>query len=318
MKNTDDTDYLDYYPLSTGEIPLSSTKTTKFVHLDGDRGRHFQFGNSVDSAVHLANKFECREERLSKYYQKRLSDDKLKVLAKGLLGILRQQNKDILEITDTSIKNPFTEEEIIFDSEMNVIKSECSYADAFDAVASQVPEDIVLITFDPDTKEDHVTVAHLMSPAEWSAEWAIDKSFAQIHENVKKANGSLVISNPSGIVQGMIRIPEPMQRIGAVSWRSYRAQNLHPENAKPEIWDWNNPEQKVLLRFERQTIIAWPELNSFMLTVRGYYDDLRRPERRAAAIAALESPKPDINRKAFIAEHGLSMLGFLKTCAPIV
>jgi hypothetical protein len=318
MRNTDDTDYLNYYPLSQGEVPVSSTKTTKFVHLEGDKGKHFQFGNSVDSLLHLSNKIDCREERISKYYQKTLSDEKIKLLARGLLGILRQQNGDIFEFSDNGLKNPYTEEELIFDSSMNLVKSKYEYLDAFDALACQVPEDIVLMTVDPSTKEDKVTLAHLMSPAEWSAEWAINKSFAQIHENVKKANGNLVISNPSMMVQGLVKLPEPMQRVGAVSWRSYRAINLHSENAKPEIWDWNNPDQKVFLRFERQTVTAWPEINSFMLTVRGYYNDLRTFDRIQAAIAALESPKPDINRKAFIAEHGQSMLSFLKRFAPVV
>lgn len=182
--------------------------------------------------------------------------------------------------------------------------------DLFAALAMQVPEDLVVLALRPDGT-DRVTHAHLTSASEWSAPWAVGRSFAEIHAGVRKGNGELVIKSPAGMVRGLVSMPGPVQRVGALTFRPDLLLNRHPDRIAPDRWHWG-PGQRAYLRFERQTVTPFRELGAFLFTVRTYYCDLLDPRRRGPAIAALEDPPADAYPRRFLAEHGRRLLEFLR------
>jgi len=270
-----DTDYLDYYPLQHGVVPVSSTRTTKLSSLSGDQGKFFQFG--IDSEHYIKNKKSIRGSLpIEEFYKNNLKSPGTEVITNWLV-------------------KTFQAEGIPVPPDAN------GYVDYFDALACQVPEDLAIITL-LDSGDDIASVLHLFAPSDWSTEEALGKSFGMIHDNVRQASGKLVIANPGGMVKGLIKLPEPVQRVGSVSFRPNNLVCRHPRLTPPDVWYWDD-NQPVFIRFERQVVVPFPEINSFMLIIRSYYNDLLDPKREKAAQIALDNPAPDVYHKVFFKEH---------------
>lgn len=308
-----DSDYLDYCPLQDETVPVSSTRTTKLSALSGERAKFFQFGQDYDSF--LQNKINTRKLPTEDTYQNKLSKEQVAPIIRWLLKTLTEQNP-VLNIWDRCLENPLINdgkyaEELLWSQELELI-SPWHYSDLFDALACQVVEDFAVITLDPTTGKDEATLLHLCAPSDWSTEWAFGKSFGEIHEKVRRGNGNLVIPNPSGMVQGLIKLQEPVQRVGSVSFRPSNLVNRHLKYVPPDVWTWG-PEQKAFVRFERQVVVPFPEINSFLLIIRSYYNNLLDPKRTPAAIRALDNLSPDVYHKVFLNKEAENLKSFLKT-----
>jgi hypothetical protein len=281
-----DTDYLDYYPLQDGVVPVSSTKTTKLSSLSGERARCFQIGE--DTECFLENRRAIRQHlNVKEFYQNTLDIEKTQFICDWLLKAF------LLE----GIPLP---------------ASTLGYVDDLDAIISQVADDIAVITVNEETGKDEATVLHLFAPSDWSADGAIGKSFGEIHEAVRKANGNLVIPMPEGMVKGLIKLPEPVQRVGSVSFRPNNLVSRHPKYIPEDIWHWEE-DQNIFIRFERQVVVPMPEINSFMLIIRSYYNNLLDPKRLPSAQKALDNPSPDVYHKVFFRAHKEKVKEFLKS-----
>ena len=284
-----DTDYLDYYPLQDGVIPISSTKTTRLSQLQGEKGRFFQFG--VDAQHYIDNRKTIRKTLpIYEFYQNYLNPDAMKVINDFLVKTFKTEGINVPDNSD-------------------------GYIDYFDALVSQVPEDIAIITLDGDS--DRASVLHLFAPSDWSVEEAIGKSFGQIHDRVRKSNQNLVIQNPGGMVRGLLKLPEPVQRVGSVSFRPSNIVSRHPKYIPQDEWYWDDL-QRVFIRFERQVVVPFPEINSFMLIVRSYYNNLLDPKRIKQAQIALDNPSPDVYHKVFLKAHHQNIKDYLTKQASIV
>jgi len=310
-----DTDEFDYFPLKDGVYPASSVKMVRMSTLPSEHKDHFQIDRWYD--LFLKNKEECRKEDLPRYYQTKPGVSRapiIKFIIQKLIAEYPHMFEWVSNVNKLWCKRRL--EFLEFDEEYNLISDEdlfnnkSRYVDAFDALAMQVPEDLLICSLD-ENENDFISSAHLMAPAEWSAEWVIGKSFAQIHEGVKRADGTHVIKNPSGMVKGVIRMPEPVQRVGAISFRSDTVLNLHPEKSVKNKWTWD-AEQQVFLRFERQTVTPFPEINSFLFTVKGYWANLLHPKRIDAAIQAIENGNPNAYYRSFLEKESNNLLKFLK------
>lgn len=313
MIDVTEIDFLDYYPLKGGSIPVSSGRMDKFSGLPKEQQTIFQF----DDAFHLFwyNKKNCREKGLEEFYQK-VGDVNLSPIIRFICAKLNQEWPALFSYQEDLGKKQAllrcfsTDDCLVFDmeNEWRLLNSS-KYVDALDALAMQVPEDIIIFTL-PKDGTDHVSVAHLMAPSDWSAKWVIGKSFAQIHENVLKGNGKPIFKEPEKIVKGILMTPTTFQRVGAISFRSQPVLDRRPENGVQDFWDFG-PDQRVLLRFERQTITSFPEINSFLFTVRTYYNNLRDPKRIDAAIKALGAMNEDVYPRKFLKQYGEDLLHFL-------
>jgi hypothetical protein len=174
------------------------------------------------------------------------------------------------------------------------------HKDSFDLLCSLVPEDLLICSVD-DKENDYISYAHLMSPSDWSAQWAFRKSFVQLHEKILNNKEKQVIKDPKKIIKAIISTNTLYQRVGAISFRSSNALDRRPESGHNDYWDFGQ-EQNLLLRFERQTVVSFPEIKSFLFTVRTYYNDLTNPNRIGPTIKAIAKYNDGAYHSKFILE----------------
>lgn len=295
-----DIDVLDYYPLAPGRLPPSSVRTTPLATLGGPLGHTFQ----LDQYYHLfrENKLLCQAEGMERYFACEPEFD-VSPINEHIVSTLCAEHPGAFERRGDELLCRLTGEALHLDGGL-------SEHELFAALAMQVPEDLVVLALRPDGT-DRVTHAHLTSASEWSATWAVGRSFADIHEGVRRSNGELVIRHPAGMVRGVVNMPGPVQRVGALTFRPDLLLNRHPDRIGPDRWHWGD-DQLALLRFERQTVTPFRELGAFLFTVRTYYCDLTRPDRLPAAVEALSHPEPEAYQRRFLAEHGSDLLAWLR------
>lgn len=295
-----DIDVLNYYPLAGGRLPPSSTRTAPLATLGGPLGHTFQ----LDQYYHLfrENKLRCQSEDPGKYFACEPGFD-VSPINEHIVATLVREHPEAFERRGDELHCHPT-------GDVLSLAGGLSEHELFAALALQVPEDLVVLALRPDGT-DRVTHAHLTSASEWSAGWAVGRSFADIHEGVRRSNGELVIRHPTGMVRGIINMPGPVQRVGALTFRPDLLLNRHPDNITPDRWHWGS-DQLALLRFERQTVTPFRELGAFLFTVRTYYCDLTRPDRLPGAVEALRRGEPEAYQRRFLAEHGNSLLTWLE------
>lgn len=299
-----DIDVLNYYPLKDGHVPSSSVRMDKLSSLPEGQRKTFQIDQYWN--MFYDNKILCREDSINKYFRRK-SNVNIAPIIKHIVSTLVSEYPDYFNIADNALSCELTKTKLEFNEDWN-LQHHKDYLEAFDALAMQVSEDMVVMTLDGE--KDYISYIHLMTGSDWSADLAIGKSYGMIHNNVRKANGELVIKYPEGMVKGIINMPEAVQRVGALSFRSDCELNRHPENVKPDVWNWDT-NQKVYLRFERQTVTPFPECNSFLFTIRSYYCDLLLPERRQLAIQALQNIHENCYPRKFLHTHHKNLLNFL-------
>lgn len=295
-----DIDVLDYYPLARGRLPPSSVRTTPLATLGGPLGHTFQ----LDKYYHLfrENKLLCQAEGPGRYFACEPEFD-VRPINEHIVATLCVEHPGAFERAGDELLCRLTGEALPLDGSL-------TGHELFAALAMQVPEDVAVLALRPNGT-DWVTHAHLTSASEWSATWAVGRSFADIHEAVRRSDGELVIRHPAGMVRGVVNMPGPVQRVGALTFRPDLLLNRHPDRIGPDRWDWG-PDQLALLRFERQTVTPFRELGAFLFTVRTYYCDLTRPDRLPAAVEALSHPEPEAYQRRFLAAHGSDLLSWLR------
>lgn len=255
-------DPFDYFPLREEKIPASSAGMKKFSKLPIEKRQIFQKDENFD--WYMENKRKCKQENLSKYYQKLDGYD---------IGIIEDYLRG-----------------------------------DFEWVAEQVQEDLVVCKVNDDGSTI-ITHIHLMSPNGWAAEWAIGKSFADMHEHVLKASGAPVIRFPDKVALMIMRLKEPIERLGALSFREEAKLNRHPDDYKKYDWETFN---ELYLRFERQVVVSFPKINSFLFTIKTYFNDLTKSRYRNPAIKAIKNCHKNAYPRDWVQKHGERAIKFLE------
>lgn len=137
--------------------------------------------------------------------------------------------------------------------------------------------------------EPTVTAIRLRQPNGWSAEWAYGKTFWQIHEGVQ----SIRKEQADKISERLCHLPEPMQRVGGLSFRSNTGVVRYPYRngyilCKPDVWHWDE-DQKFYLRFERQAIKSHADGQGYDFSIGTYFADLTQKPFREPSIRAFEN-----------------------------
>jgi hypothetical protein len=312
-----DTDTLGYFPLQGGSVPPSSPRMRPIPEgSDEPRDQFFLFDEHFPA--YRAAKDAGRDERVGKYYRRLAEDLDMRPVIAAIVGrlpaaLFKSGVRDGLLFIDclpsmeTVVLNAQTLELVDCTSHKH------NYLDAFDALAMQLQCDLVLQTVRPDGS-NYASHIHLFHPNGWSAEEFIGRSFAEIHSDVKKADGSLVIPGPDKMVQGLVQMTRTVERVGAISWRQSNALNRHPDTFGdgPVVFDFEaNP--NLFLRFERQTVVGVPETRSFLFSIHSLFIDLTDPRRIEQAVAALRNPHPDNYTRDRLKEDGDKFLAFLES-----
>ena len=142
--------------------------------------------------------------------------------------------------------------------------------DVFDALAMQVEEDLVYQGSQNEYKTDECQAIHLSQANGWSAEWAIGKSFDEIHMRVPRIKE--IIRDTSKIIKSIVEAPFPTERIGAVNFRTSSALNRHPEIPEHirHVPFHHEKNPNLFLRFERQTVSGFKKESAFLFTIKTY------------------------------------------------
>lgn len=292
-----------YFPLDKGIYEVAP----------GLRNFGMSFGNSAhDEHVfqldleferYRANKIECRRENLGKYcLEHELAPEVAREVTRFMVGRLAMEHGEHFQQShgpggEFVLDCKLTGETLRFDGNHALIGASGGavgappYVSAFDALCSQVQEDVAVMRADGEGK-DWLAAIHLCAPGHWAAGDKIGKNFFSIHAPV--ADVERMNRAASALVDAMIR-KGPYVRF-VWGFATDRRLNHHPvpppgvpvEQWRGRTWD---PEARppFLLRVERQVTWGLPEVNAAMFLIRVYYIDGNEIKANPAERALLRS-----------------------------
>lgn len=273
---------IDLFPLYEGIQPSAmglKKMEKKHDHLDR---RSFTFLIDKDSFPQFRKSKElCREERLSKYYQK---TEDYPEINKYIIETLCSEYPEFFSLKSNTLICKLTDEELSFNNNYELTHSNTKlsvpFVDLYDALAMQVPEDLVIHKVpkgqlnplkSEEEKRDYASVIHLCHCNGWEAEWAINKSFDFIHEGVSRIN--TIIPNSKRMLLSFLKGLK-FERIAAISFKTTPYLNRHSDDIKK--WDkpFNQENPFMNVRVERQTVTGFEHSEAFLFTIKTYLYDM--------------------------------------------
>ena len=275
-----------YFPLRTGRYETSPnlTRLSEADFGNGSRDRYlFQFDDTF--ARYRANKQACRAEQFGKYI---CTDDfdpaTRRAVTRLFLDRLTVEYPGLYTRTGTAdcetLTCHLTGETLCFDPDTLELIDSISiweYHDAWDALACQVMEDLVVVRRS-EGRGDWNAALHLCAPSQWAAGKKVGLSFAATHAPVPGMDW-LTRAAPA-LVQNLIHRP-PTVRLGWSIEFDGRL-NHHPD--PPPGWSreaWCHPpfrpdaDPPLVFRVERQTLWGLPAAEAFVFAIRVYHYDGR-------------------------------------------
>jgi hypothetical protein len=297
-----------YFPPSRGTYDVGPNLYafgTDFGNGTADR-RVFQVDR--DFAAYRQTKLQSRGEQLDKYYRiERYGVNQGEAVARFIVRQLtldypawfRRDGNDEAPILDCTL----TGERLRFDSHMKLVAAEGHgetihppYVSALDALASQVQEDMAVISLDGRGHE-WACALHVCYPNHWSVEEKIGRSFAAIHEPVA---GMERIRQRAGSLTAAMIHKGPYVRFGwgLASDARLNHHPVAPAGESPELWHGRqfDPQQaRLFLRMERQVIWGFPKVSAALFLIRTFHMDVSHaePAMRVQLARAVESMTPE-------------------------
>ena len=255
----------------------------------------------IDRSYHdyLYNKRQCRTEDIEKYYlTDRLSQTTIQTINRYILNRLLQEYPGQFRLHDgLHLENVATDEKIEFSPDwVNLTDPILQYVSLFDALCSQVQEDIAVIQLTAES--DYLTAIHLCSPNHWSPAEKIGKPFDAIHQPVPAIETTIV--NYRKILNTILNKQGPFCRFAWGIGTDNRL-NHHPQaplGLNAEQWQGRSqPGHSIPLfvRVERQNLIGFPKINAILFTIRTYlYDvDSLSNEEKLKLFKAIQTMTPE-------------------------
>jgi hypothetical protein len=247
--------------------------------LDGKYSDQTIFQLDYQYHTYLNNKFECRKEAIGKYYlEKDLYPSTLISVNQLMAGQLAKEYPADFVLTEQEghfiFQNKITGGTLEWKNDWIAIEHR-SYLSLFDALSSQVQEDIAICQLEND--RDWLAAIHVSAPNHWSPAEKIGRPFSDVHS----AGAGSFISFAWGLSTDTRLNRHPIPPPG-----------IHPDDWLGRTFD--NNKGKIYLRVERQVNVGIPACNAFMLTIRTYFydiDELQADEKKAL-LTAVESMPP--------------------------
>jgi len=174
------------------------------------------------------------------------------------------------------------------------------------AILNQMECDVAMCTLRPDGTH-YISMVHLVMANGWSAEDAIGRDFSYMHKDVQYPDGKHVLPMNDKFIHGLINAGNVFERVGAYSLRDKLQPQRHTEDMVAS--DYDNL-KNLFLRFERQTIMNLPELQSFIFFIHSHFVDCKsNPD---FFINAIEKSAPNCYVWKDVRDHGEKMIRFLK------
>jgi dimethylamine monooxygenase subunit A len=256
----------------------------------------FQIDHQYDD--YLTNKSACRREDIGKYYvEKELQHETLAAINQTIVRQLvaeypaifileSSQNANFLRNTRTGANLQWKEDWISIGHPV--------YTSLFDALCSQVQEDVAICQLKED--RDWLAAIHLSAPNHWAPAEKIGRPFSAVHAIVpgmEKLNQQYFKMLVTAVQKG------PFFRFawGIATDTRLNHHPLPPPGADPVDWQGRRVEadtSRIYLRVERQTITGVPACNAFLFTIRTYFYDIDElaPEEKTALFRAVEGMSP--------------------------
>lgn len=314
-----DTDFLDYFPIRHGLT--SSQIGLRRLTADPPNTLNKIFHMGVDWQACLENKRRCRTERLAKYYQ-HTGEAPYKVCL-WMMHTLGREYPEVFEVSgdDTllTLTAAHTGDKIcaragILDRGASKFVSFANPFDLFDALAMQVPEDLVLQKCLDDYRQDSCVRIHLCHANGWSAEWAINKSFDAIHARIPRID--TIIRDSAKMLKALVESKSAMERLGAVNFRTAPDLNRHPDipEAERHVPFDHDLNPSLYLRFERQCVVGFAAEREFLFTIRTYRTQIAptMPKNKWHAFTQLmQAPSDGTNPHRFLELNRTELLSWI-------
>lgn len=182
----------------------------------------------------------------------------------------------------------------------------------FDSLCMQIQEDVVLMTMIKD--KPTASIIHLHNPNGWSADGEIGKDFDSIHAEVVHRNNNPVVPHGNKMIANIIKRSCELERIGAISFRANAILNRHPDiSLTPELTNFNSEDPKLYMRFERQTIVTLPQIDSFLFTIKTYIYNVFQPGRESHMIEVFKNIHTDAYSRWWLDENAATVVSCLES-----
>lgn len=304
----------NYFDVIIGDgIKKSTAAMTKLPQkefpYDHIRNKTFQINESTYHD-YIESKWQARDSNI---VYCNLQVDQNIFYVPNLIRLLVEEYPEYFKLSEKpwgyAFDNELTRERIKlgFDWEL---KNTDVYTDSFDAVAMQVPEDIVIHKYDKEQNKDYVATVHLSHANGWTADWAIGKDFRYIHADVP--NIEKIIPKPERLVQNIIKSKKKVERVGAISFRTDTQLNRHPDSSPPT--EFNKDDPKLFIRVERQVVIPYPLHNTFLFTIKTYFIDCNNKdeEKKDRIIKAFKGDTSKVYSNWFFEKYKKEVLEWLE------
>ena len=281
---------MKYLPFMDGKY--STAPALNAMAKTDDVRNQFVFHIDEQYNDYIDNKLNCRKEDINKYYfEAELYSDTLININRQFVKQLTTEYPADFTFDDESghytLHNNKTGKTFSWGDDW--IKVEGSfYLSLFDALCSQVQEDIAICQLDGD--RDWLSAIHLSSANHWAPSVKIGRPFSSVHgvvPGMEKLNQQYFKMLVTAVQKG------PFFRFAWGISTDTRL-NHHPEpppGVDPVYWQGRRVEaddSKIYLRVERQTITGVPNCNAFFFTIRTFFydiDDLTADEKKALFMA---------------------------------
>jgi hypothetical protein len=314
-----DTDFLGYRPFFQGFSP-SGMGLKKISRQEGkEREQLFQI-HSGDFQQYRANKIAARAN-LDHYWAK-LPDFPEALSSRYVLGHLLKEYPQFFtsqaQGSDTfEVHCKLTDERLLVHSESAELlehDSSIAYTSLFDALAMQVPEDLVVHEVTPD--DNRAMAVHLCHANGWSAPLAVGQSFDHIHKPVP--NFQKIVPRSQQMILAFVRSEQAFERLGGLAIRTSADLDRHPRIPREERFPAFDPQRgNFFFRFERQTVSKVSPTH-FLFTIRTYITalDVLLPDAEFRSLLHAEIEKGvagDAKLADFFAAHTENLKNYLAT-----
>jgi hypothetical protein len=173
-------------------------------------------------------------------------------------------------VKDNSLHCRLTGETLLLDNPSG-------YSDLFDALASQLQEDIAVMQFDIQGN-NRLCALHLCCPNHWGANQRVGESFYELHKAVPGLNEA--ISDADKLLNSIIQRGPYVRFVWGLS--NSRELDMHPE--KQLTRKALDMHKDLFVRVERQVLYGLPQVNALLFIIRTYFvavNELSKNERSA-------------------------------------
>jgi hypothetical protein len=292
-----------YYPFMSGKYEVAAG--LRPFGMDFSNGELDKKALQLDSEYdrYIENKDQCRKENIHKYCCFHNFDSVSAEVNNFLLTRLTEEYPQFFELARDEklsvLRCSLTDEKIIFNEAGELLscsRTRVPYLNLFDALCSLIPEDVAVISLNPETRTNALNAIHLCAGGHWAAADKIGKDFFATHApvpHIEKIN-----EKATQFVETMIH-KGPFVRF-VWGFATDTRLNHHPEppvGIGHEAWhgrSFRDPQtDKLFVRVERQVTWGLPKINASVFFIRVSYltghEIKYDTEKREKLLSALQS-----------------------------